>query len=278
MSNPDFPTMDEFFSRFVTAIRRSGQERVFLDKWGLNRLADAGDILSEQVQGGYESHEQTIFSGRTDGSILNLGPGMGFCVFLLAEVFPRVWVAEPDGENCLILEKIAGAYLTGSRQLAGDIVRVLHAGLCITPEAVKYWTTKQESMKKRHLKGSILNFNIAGAQELSTVLPEPVDRLYLHKVLSSLSIAASFPQLLDIGRSFLSGGGELTWSEPGYIFRDILQLNETIDMNEAFKPVFDPVGLDFELHTYTLKSPSPGREAQEEWLMIRAWRQQHERE
>ncbi|UCH96076.1 MAG: hypothetical protein JSV88_04280, partial [Candidatus Aminicenantes bacterium] len=212
MNKTYFPKLDIFYDKFCKAVTRSGNERHFLKKWGLDCLSDIYHILSSNIQGGYDSHKQTMLASSINGSVLNLGPGMGFCVFLLTDLFEQVLVAEPDGENCLLLNSIANHYETHKGKKANEIVKVYHAGISITDEAINYWKAKQELMKKRKLKGSILNFSIEGASELRDIFHEKVSRVYLHKVLSSLSISTGFETVISECRLFLKDRGEITWS------------------------------------------------------------------
>jgi hypothetical protein len=272
MNKTYFPALDEFYDKFTNAVTQSGIEQNFIKKWGLERLADVYDILNNNVQGGYASHKHTMLSASTGDSVLNVGPGMGFCVFLLTELFERVPVAEPDMENCALLASIANHYVTHKGKNAHEIVKVYHAGIAITQEAVNYWNTKQELMKKRNLKGSILNFSIQGAGQLKDFLEEKVSRVYLHKVLSSLSISTNFETVISECRLFLKEGGEITWSEPQYIFDDILQLNGKQSLNRVLKPIFEKNNLHFQIENYQLTNKSeettPGNI--ESWTLIKA--------
>jgi len=268
----EFPTQDEFFQGFCRAVKESGQEEAFCAKWGLDNLDQAYHILNDNVQGGFLSHKHTILSARTGGSVLNVGPGMGFCVFILAHLFDRVIVAEPDGQNCAILEKIASAYQVDQGKSAAGKIRIIHGGLSINPNAVKYWQRKQELMKKRKMKGSILNFSIEGAGDLPSLLTEKVQRVYLHKVLSSLSIAGSFDHIIGQCLSFMAQEGQLTWSEPGYIFRDILAVEESIPMEQALKPLFKELQITSEIEHYKLSNKVRGENLEENWMLIKAWR------
>lgn len=269
ISQPHFPGLDEFYNKFCTAVSQSGEEQRFLTKWGLNALSDVYNILSNNVQGGYESHRHSMLSIPINGSlcslgsVLSIGPGMGFCGFLLSELYDTVIVAEPDGENCALLEHISDHYITHKNKNAGQSMKILHAGLSITAEAVTYWKTKQQLMKKRHLKGSILNFDIRGAAELGEVFHEKVSRIYLHKVLSSFSISGSFENIVTACASFLADEGVLTWSEPGYIFKDILasQVGSEETLAHVIKPVFEKNHLELDMMDYQVA---------EEWTLLNA--------
>lgn len=272
MNKTYFPELDEFYDKFSKAVTQSGIEQDFINKWGLERLADVYDILNNNVQGGYDSHKHTMLSTSTGDSVLNVGPGMGFCVFLLSELFNSVLVAEPDKENCSLLSSIAKHYKTHSHKNAHEIVKIFHAGIAITEEAVNYWNTKQELMKKRKLKGSILNFSIRGASQLKNVLAGKVSRVYLHKVLSSLSISTGFETIISECRLFLKEEGQITWAEPQYIFDDILQLDEKHSLNQALKPIFEKNDMHVHIKNYQLANKSeettPGNI--ERWTLIKA--------
>jgi hypothetical protein len=272
MNKTYFPELDEFYDKLSKAVTQSGIEQDFIKKWGLKRLANVYDILSHNVQGGYDSHKHTMLSASTGDSLLNVGPGMGFCVFLLSELFDSVLVAEPDRENCLLLNSIANHYKTHKGKKANEIVKILQAGIAITDNAINYWNAKQELMKKRKLKGSILNFSIEGASELRDILHEKVSRVYLHKVLSSLSIATDFENIICQCQLFLGNCGEITWSEPEYIFDDILQLNDQQPLEQVLTPIFEKNHMHFQIINYQLTNKSEKTTSGniERWTLIKA--------
>ena len=271
MPNTYFPTLDEFYGKFYEAVVTSGKEPEFTKKWGLETLADIYDILNNNVQGGIASHRRTMLAAPTAGTVLNIGPGMGFCVFLLAELFDRVLVTEPDSENCAILERIANHYPTRRGNPAHETVKLYQAGISITEEAVNYWNMKRTLMKKRNLKGSILNFTVEGAAELRDVLGEKVNRVYLHKVLSSLSISNTFENIITQAREFLEPGGVITWSEPGYVFEDLLPL-EGESLESYLTPVCTENRLQFQVENYILSRQEGANDpaAGENWTLIKA--------
>ncbi len=278
MNEIKFPEMDEFYDRFCTAVRESGAEQEFLTKWGQENLSDVYAILSNNVQGGYDSHKQSMLAGPTGGSVLNIGPGMGFCVFLLSGLYDSVFVAEPDGESCSLIEQVTAHFPVSGDRKASDVVTVFHGGLSISDDAVKYWDMKQQLMKKRKLKGSILNFDIKGARELGEVFDGKVSRIYLHKVLSSLSIAGRFENIIAQCVSFLEAGGVLTWSEPRYIFEDILSTenegDNTNDLQGILTPVFDKLNMAFEIIDYMVSNTDRDTETviEEKWTLIKITR------
>lgn len=270
MNKMYFPGLDEFYSKFSEAVRQSGREKDFLLKWGLDGLDDVYDILINNVQGGYDSHRQSMLSAPPGGSVLTIGPGMGFCVFLLSELYDTVFVAEPDGESCSLLKSISEHYRTHKKQKAGDIVKIHHAGLAISDEAAAYWQTKRQLMKKRNLKGSILNFDIKGAKELRDTFQEKVSRIYLHKVLSSFSIACGFGDIISQCKLFLDEKGVITWSEPGYIFTDILQVEPGDTLENTLKEIFEKNGMDFNITAYDAANYDGDTPLDEQWTLIKA--------
>ena len=117
-----------------------------------------------------------------------------------------------------------------------------------------------------------MNFTIQGAGELKNNLEEKVNRVYLHKVLSSLSIAAPFEVIISEIRGFLGEGGEITWSEPGYVFEDILQVEESNTLEDVLQPVFEKNRLQICLKRYQLagEDKENGRTNRETWILIKA--------
>lgn len=272
MNEIEFPGMDAFYENFCKALRESGAEQEYLTKWGLEDLSGAYALLSNNVQGGYDSHKQSMLAAPTGGSVLNIGPGMGFCVFLLSRLYDSVYVAEPDGESCSLIERIAGHFPVDRGRKASEKLTVFHAGLSISDDAVRYWDMKQQLMKKRKLKGSILNFDIRGAGELGAVFHGKVSRVYLHKVLSSLSIADGFDNIISQCVSFLGEDGVLTWSEPRYIFEDILSPGGEGGLREILTRVFDELNMGFEAIDYMVSNIDRDTVREEKWTLIKVKR------
>lgn len=218
------PGLDTFFEKLKSAIERSGTEEQYTAKWGLGSLQDIYTLLRNNQQGGYDSHSHCMLSTEIRKSVLDIGPGMGFCVFLLAELYDEVYVAEPDQENCGLLEKIAHQYTTRNGKNAGDIVKCINAGLNITEDAVRYWEFKKKMLELKKIKGGVLNYTVKGASELHEVFDHMVDRVYLHKVLSSLSISNSIYEIINtLVANSIEPSGVISWAEPSYVFGDILQ-------------------------------------------------------
>ncbi|MCP5047961.1 MAG: hypothetical protein GY940_12365 [bacterium] len=274
--NVNFPPIKEFYEKFCGAVKESGGEQRFVTKWGLEKLSEVYGILENNVQGGYDSHKQSMLTNRNGAwdSVLTIGPGMGFCGFLLSELYDSVYIAEPDGDNCELLQGIASQYRSGGNKAGDDHIQVLHAGLAITDEAIKYWQAKRKMMEKRKLKGGILNFNINEATQLREVFDRPVSRIYLHKVLSSFSIAGSFDRIIGECAALLSPGGIITWSEPEYIFTDILMATAEDPLNSRIKPAFDNVGMEFQYTEYEVSNAVAQDETplREKWTLIQAWK------
>jgi len=277
MSEIYFPGLDEYYDKFSDAVKQSGKEREFTLKWGLNDLSDVHDILNNNVQGGYDSHRKSMLATPPGGSVLTIGPGMGFCVFLLSELYDFVYAAEPDKESCALLKAISDHYMLNNKEKAGQRVKILHAGLSITDDAVKYWETKRTLMKKRKVTGSILNFDIKGAVELRDTFHEKVSRIYLHKVLSSLSIACTFEEIVSICSLFLEEEGVMTWSEPEYIFTDILQVESPGTIENKLKAIFNKNNMNFNIINYKVSNYDGESYLDENWTLIKTWRQGNEK-
>ena len=271
MCKMKLPDLDKFSDKFFSAIKKSGEEQSFLTKWGIKDLSAVYDILRNNIQGGYNSHKHSILSTMPSCSVLTIGPGMGFCVFLLCELYGSVFVAEPDIENCCIINNISKHYLTESNNKANDVMRIYHAGLSITDEAIRYWNDQRTNMKKRNIKGCILNFVIKGAEELKDIFHDKVSRIYLHKVLSSLSISNSFENVISETALFLKDNGVISWAEPDYIFNDILQVNGQNAMISRLRSLFNNE-IDFNVINYMVSSKINGNTMVENWVLLKAGR------
>ena len=269
MSQHQLPDLHNFSSKFCAAISKSSSEEAFLTKWGLKNLSEVYDVLHNNIQGGYDSHQKLILSTPPSDSVLTIGPGMGFCVFLLSELYDSVFVAEPDSENSCLIKDIATHYITDKNQRAGDRVKLFNAGISLSEESIKYWDAKRRAMEKRNLKGNILNFVIENANELRGEFHEKVSRIYLHKVLSSLSISDSFENLLHEVLFFLAGHGVITWAEPSYIFFDILEVNGEDALRDKVRALFESHGLQAAQENYEISSKIKENTHLETWTLLK---------
>ena len=266
------PPLDRFCGKFCHAVRESGAEDAFLAKWGLSDLEEVERLLRDNVQGGYDSYAHSIRAAPPVASVLSIGPGMGFCEFLLAETHDRVVVSEPDADNCDLLSRIAAGYETERGDSGDSILRFLPAGLSLTEEALRYWEEKQKLMAARGRGGSILNFDVRSSVELESVLERRVERIFLHKVLSSLSVATSLDEVLARVARFVEPGGVLTWSEPGYVFSDTLGLDDFRQFECVVVTLVESSDWECSVSDYTVSSQVADGQFDDPWLLLRLTR------
>ncbi len=268
MTPHQLPNLDDFSTKFCAALRESGCEKTFATKWGLHDINEIHEILEHNIQGGYTSHHKAIMATPPSHSALTIGPGMGFCVFLLSEIYPAVFVAEPDSQNASLIQEMSPYYRTKTNQAASDKVKVFNAGISLSSDALKYWEAKRKIRETRRAKGNILNFVIDKTTALKEELHDQVSRLYLHKVLSSLSISDSFENILGEVLEFLDRDGVLTWSEPKYIFSEVLQINAGQTLEETVRNIFDHHGLHVTFEDYEISSKIGNDNHIETWTML----------
>ncbi|MCU0288448.1 MAG: hypothetical protein MUF15_18885, partial [Acidobacteria bacterium] len=95
-------------------------------------------------------------------------------------------------------------------------------------------------------------------------------RVYFHKVLSSLSIANSFENIITQCTGFLAEESEITWSEPGYIFDDLLDAGGQLE--NIITPIFAKNNLQANLLNYEVsnRAENSGACLVEKWTLIKA--------
>lgn len=260
------PELEIFCEKLKNSIKASGSSDAYTQKWGMGSLDEIFTILDNNYQGGYASHKCAILSTETGSSVLDVGPGMGYCVFMLAEIYDQVFVAEPDADNCKLIEKIASKYVTEDGRPASEIVNCINAGINITDEAVKYWELKRKMLSRNGSSGGILNYTVKGAQELEDVFQLKVDRIYLHKVMSSLSISNNIQKVIDTLMSkYISQGGTLSWTEPAYIFSQFFE-EENMEVISKKIEANDPVKKQTEVLQYDLNYVNKGIKEVSNWV------------
>ncbi len=266
--NVYFPSENEFCNNLCLAIKNSGQEDNFIKKWGLKSLSDIHKILVDNIQGGYSSHKKTILEETTGESVLTIGPGMGFCAFFLSEIYKTVYVAEPDHENCVMLEAISKHYLTNKQILCSDILQIFNSGLSINDQVINYWEERRELLKKRKKNGCVLNFSLKKANELKHAFDKKVSRIYLHKVYSSLSVSIDFYSAIKYLSEFIEEDGVITWSEPDYIFHESQKTNDSKELEKSLNKNLSDMNLHIIVKPYTITYNKEEDRIQEKWLML----------
>ncbi len=124
-------------------------------------------------------------------------------------------------------------------------------------------------MEKRGARGSILNFQIDSTRELRDVLDERASRVYLHKVLSSLSVGGSLETILAGLSALMTADGVLTWAEPEYIFYGILEAESESDLRDRLSRMLGGQRR-LRIETYVVQSRTSAGPISENWLLVSA--------
>ena len=116
----DKKVMDAYYRRFDS----------FYDKHSAAQSYDEIK-LGLSFYGGYRARRRLITSVPlvADSCVLDIGPEMGMECFLLAEVYRKVIVTEPDVRTAAVLQGLAEHYVTENGRKAANILDIRPAGI-----------------------------------------------------------------------------------------------------------------------------------------------------
>ena len=159
--------------------------------------------------GGYRIRRRLIGSVPIEphDQVLDIGPEMGMECFLLAEVYNRVAVAEPDTETHNLLRGIAGHYITEDGRKASDVLDIQRAGI-IPPDS--NWSGTNEQGKP----SMVVAFDAKGAPDIGATFGlHFFDRIVCHHLLWTMPAKPKLLVLLRALSSYCNGTGTITWSD-----------------------------------------------------------------
>lgn len=167
------------------------------------------DMLSQY--GGYAVRRRLIQSipVRPDDCVLDIGPEMGMECFLLAEVYKKVCVAEPDARTADLLRGIAENYYTEDRRRASTVLDIRRAGI-IPNGAVSLATNPNEEPL------GLVSFDARGATDINKIFGlQFADRIFCHHVVEIMPARPKLPILLNALASYCKQRGTITWGDEG---------------------------------------------------------------
>jgi len=159
--------------------------------------------------GGYQARRRLIESIpiRADDYVLDIGPETGMECFLLAEVYKRVAVAEPDAETYNLLRGIAAHYITEDGRKASDVLQIRRAGI-IPRSSISSRTIEQGK------PSNLVWFDASGALDIRGVFGQNfADRIVCHHLIWAMPAKPRLSVLLKALSSYCKHGGTITWSE-----------------------------------------------------------------
>jgi len=210
------PTKNGFFIKYLSAIIEDWElAKVYFERFRIEYINKAmEDIYSQLVDklseyGGYEIRRKLIKCVEIQPSdcVLDIGPEMGMESFLLAEVYNKVLVAEPDAVTPYLLKEIAKRYYTEDGRRCSDVMDIQRAGI-IPPNST--W-----SRAKQHTKPSgIVDFDARGAPDIQEVFGLAfADRIVCHHVGTLMPVKPQLIVLLSALSSYCNKKAVITYSE-----------------------------------------------------------------
>jgi hypothetical protein len=133
-----FPSKTLFLKKFFAAVEENTKLRdAYFARFDPHFISSSPEASREAIlmsltfYGGYRTRRrllETVPVVRND-TILDIGPEMGMECFMLAEVYGKVLVAEPDGRTAEVLEELAKHYITEDGRKAADVIEIKRAGI-----------------------------------------------------------------------------------------------------------------------------------------------------
>ena len=170
--------------------------------------------------GGYAVRRRLINSipVRSEDHVLDIGPEMGMECFLLAEVYTKVHVAEPDAITADLLRGIAEHYYTEDRRKASTVLDIRRAG--IIPPGSTFLTTNPNEEPS-----GLVAFDARGAVDIGDTFGlRFADRIFCSHIGEIMPAKPQLSVLLSALSSYCSQIGTITWcdevSELSYIAVD----------------------------------------------------------
>ncbi|MFH0847044.1 MAG: hypothetical protein V1894_03165 [Chloroflexota bacterium] len=139
--------------------------------------------------------------------VLDVGPEMGMECLLLAEVYDRVLVTEPDIRTFRTLMGLAEHYLTQDGRKASEVLDIRHAGI-VPPDADCLSVTADGK------DTGFYAFDARGAEDIGKIFGrEFADRVYCFHLALVMPAKPRLPTLLGALASYCKPGGRLTWAD-----------------------------------------------------------------
>lgn len=210
------PTKRGFFDKFLSAIVENGElARAYFERFGIAYFEKTPEEIGWQLvdklsnYGGYEVHRRLIecVEIQPGDCVLDIGPETGTECFLLAEVYNKVLVAEPDAITPHLLRGIAEYYYTDDGRKASDVLDIQRAGI-IPPNST--WSRTEKDAKPSGLVG----FDARGAPDIQEVFGLAfADRIVCHHMGTLMPAKPQLIVLLSALSSYCNKKGVITYCE-----------------------------------------------------------------
>lgn len=210
------PTKRGFFDKFLSAIVENGElARAYFKRFGIAYFEKTPEEIGWQLvdklsnYGGYEVHRRLIecVEIQPGDCVLDIGPETGTECFLLAEVYNKVLVAEPDAITPHLLRGIAEYYYTDDGRKASDVLDIQRAGI-IPPNS-----TSLKAIRNTKPSG-LVEFDARGAPDIHEVFGlNFADRIACHHIGTLMPAKPQLAVLLSGLSSYCNQGGIITYCE-----------------------------------------------------------------
>jgi len=210
------PAKQAFFDKFLSAIVEDGVlAKAYFERFGIAPFGKTPEEIGWQLvdklseYGGYEVRRRLIecVEIRPGDCVLDIGPETGMECFLLAEVYRKVLVAEPDATTPYLLKGIAEYYYTDDGRKASEVLDIQRTGI-IPPDST--WSRTNEHSKP----SSLVSFDARGAPDISEIFGlDFADRIVCHHIGALMPAEPQLVVLLSALSSYCNRRGIITYCE-----------------------------------------------------------------
>lgn len=210
------PTEQEFFRKFFSAVMKNEKLAVaYCERFGIVYFEKTWEEIWLQFvnklsnYGGYNVRRKLIecVEIRPGECVLDIGPETGMEVFLLAEVYHKVLVAEPDSTTPYLLRGIANFYYTDDGRKASDVLDIQRMGI-IPPNSSRW------KISRAPKPSGIVSFDALGAPDIGDVFGRNfAGRILCNHIGWLMPTEPRLLVLLKALSSYCSPKGNITWCD-----------------------------------------------------------------
>lgn len=196
------PSGEDFNRKFLLAVLADG--KIYREYCKKFRVEDISDLRRLSYFGGYYLYSKIIkaIPVNPNDCVLDIGPWTGMECFMLAELYNKVIVAEPDAAIAGLLGSIAEHYYTEDGRLASDVLAIYQMGVgmkgvepkCCLRHSIKFDTTGSSDIN------DVLGYNFA-------------DRIFCNHIVGVMPKEPKLLVLLSSLASYCSDKAAVTWCD-----------------------------------------------------------------
>lgn len=237
------PTKQRFFGKLLSAILENREvATAYFERFCIAYYKKTPEeILYQLVEklsnyGGYEARRRLIecVEIRPEDCVLDIGPEMGMECFLLAEVYHKVLVAEPDATTPHLLKRIAEYYYTDDGRGASKVLDIRRTGI-VPPKST--WIRTNQHAKP----SSLVSFDARDAPDIIEIFGLGfADRIVCHHIGALMPAKPQLTVLLSALSSYCSQRGVITYCEEASELEGMVQeyaeyKNYTVSKHKYYK-------------------------------------------